>query len=57
MKWAGHFAVYFSFSFFLVRGKYKLSEIEILPDPSGEPARIFSAEDMKEYDGSNVSVA
>ena len=33
-----------------------MSEIEIRPDPSGEPAKIFTDEEISKYDGSDVSL-
>jgi hypothetical protein len=38
-----------------ILAKYQMSEIEILPNPSGEGAKIFTAEEISRYDGSDVS--
>ncbi|KAK3094206.1 hypothetical protein FSP39_025447 [Pinctada imbricata] len=55
-KWAWQYVSYtvLFLAVNMVNGKkYEMSEIEIHPIPSGEPARIFTQEEMKEYDGSD----
>ena len=55
MKWAELFFLFLSL-FLLISAKYQMSEIEIRPDPSGEPAKIFTDEEISKYDGSDVSL-
>lgn len=54
MKWAELIFVFLSL-FSIISTKYQLSTIEIRPDPSGEPAKIFTDEEISKYDGSDVS--